>query len=125
MPPAAARTPTVAGRAVRTRAATYVLIMAASWLPLSALADEGGVSFWLPGIFGSLAAVPQQPGFSLPTFYYQTTVSAKGDVALSREFMAGRVPGNVNATLNARLNATGDLGAIVPTYVFGTPFLGG
>jgi hypothetical protein len=27
-------------------------------------ADEGGISFWLPGTFGSLAAVPQQPGWS-------------------------------------------------------------
>ncbi len=37
------------------------------------LADEGGVSFWLPGLFGSLAAVPQQPGWSLTTTYYHTT----------------------------------------------------
>jgi hypothetical protein len=26
-------------------------------------ADEGGVSFWAPGVFGSLAATPQQPGW--------------------------------------------------------------
>src|SRR5262249_15014113 len=31
-----------------------------------ARADEGGVSFWLPGFFGSLAAVPAQtPGWSV------------------------------------------------------------
>ena len=36
-------------------------------------ADEGGVSFWLPGLFGSLAAAPQQPGWSLSTIYYHTT----------------------------------------------------
>ena len=29
-----------------------------------AVADEGGVSFWVPGFFGSLAATPQQPGWS-------------------------------------------------------------
>ena len=28
-------------------------------------ADEDGVSFWIPGFFGSLAAVPQQPGWSV------------------------------------------------------------
>jgi hypothetical protein len=28
-------------------------------------ADEHGVSFWIPGFFGSLAATPQQPGWSL------------------------------------------------------------
>jgi hypothetical protein len=37
-------------------------------------ADEGGSSFWLPGAFGSLAAVPQQPGCSLSTTYYHTQV---------------------------------------------------
>ena len=26
-----------------------------------ARADEGGVSFWVPGFFGSLAAVPRRP----------------------------------------------------------------
>jgi hypothetical protein len=26
-----------------------------------AKADEGGVSFWIPGFFGSLAAAPLQP----------------------------------------------------------------
>jgi hypothetical protein len=35
-----------------------------------ATADEGGVSFWVPGFFGSLAAVPQQPGWSLVNIYY-------------------------------------------------------
>jgi hypothetical protein len=29
---------------------------------VAALADEGGVSLWLPGQFGSLAAAPQVPG---------------------------------------------------------------
>jgi len=32
--------------------------------PQPASADEGGVSFWLPGNFGSLAAVPGTPGWS-------------------------------------------------------------
>src|SRR6185437_6431341 len=41
-----------------------------------ALADEGGVSFWVPGFYGSLAATPQQPGWSLATIYYHTSVSA-------------------------------------------------
>jgi hypothetical protein len=35
-----------------------------------ASADEGGVSFWIPGLFGSLAATPQQPGWSLANIYY-------------------------------------------------------
>jgi hypothetical protein len=93
--------------------------------PTVALADEGGVSFWLPGIFGSLAATPQQPGWSMATVYYHTTVSAGGDVALAREFEIGRIPANLTANLNASLNGTGDLGLVIPSYVFATPVLGG
>ena len=92
-----------------------------------AKADEGGVSFWVPGFFGSLAAVPQQPGWSLTNVYYHTSVSAGADVARAREFTLNRVPANgtVNANLNLNLNATGDLGFVIPTYVFETPVLGG
>ena len=28
-------------------------------------ADEGGVSFWLPGLFGSFAAAPGTPGWAV------------------------------------------------------------
>src|SRR5262245_66169406 len=73
-----------------------------------ARADEGGVSFWIPGFFGSLAASPLQPGWSLTNFYYHTSVSAGGDVALSREFTLRRIPANLQASANltANLNAT-------------------
>jgi len=47
-----------------------------------ARADEGGISFWIPGFFGSLAAVPAQaPGWSVTSVYYHTSVSAGGDGA--------------------------------------------
>ena len=44
---------------------TALAIGAVISLPLVSYADENGVSFWLPGLFGSLAAVPQQPGWAL------------------------------------------------------------
>jgi hypothetical protein len=97
-------------------------------LPLqTARADEGGVSFWVPGFFGSLAATPQQPGWSMADIYYHTSVSAGGNVALAKEFEIQQVPGNITATarLNANVNATGDLGFVIPTYVFATPVFGG
>lgn len=96
-------------------------------LPGVARADENGISFWVPGFFGSLAATPQQPGWSLATVYYHTSVSAGADVARAREFSLGRVPGNltVNANLNLSIHATGNLGFVIPTYVFATPVLGG
>ncbi len=90
-----------------------------------ALADEGGVSFWIPGFFGSLAAAPQQPGWSLTNVYYHTSVSAGGNVALAREFEIKQVPANLTARLDGSINATGDLGLVIPTYVFATPVLGG
>jgi len=102
------------------------VLAAASALAIGeARADEGGVSFWVPGFFGSLAATPQQPGWSLASIYYQTSVSAGGNVAQAREFEIGRIPLNLSGTLNATLKGTGDLGFVIPTYVFATPVLGG
>ena len=53
----------------------------------SAVADEGGVSFWLPGQFGSLAAAPQQPGWSFADAYYHTTVNG-GAMSQERESLS-------------------------------------
>jgi hypothetical protein len=93
--------------------------------PRDSLADEGGISFWVPGFFGSLAAAPQQPGWSIADVYYHTSVSAGGNVALSRLFQIGELPVNLSAQAHASLKATGDLGFVIPTYVFATPVLGG
>jgi hypothetical protein len=111
----------------RLSVAAIVLAPAIVFSSNHALADEGGVSFWVPGFFGSLAATPQQPGWSLATIYYHTSVSAGADVARAREFTLGRVPANftANANLNLNINATGNLGFVAPTYVFATPVLGG
>jgi len=92
-----------------------------------ASADESGVSFWIPGLFGSLAATPQQPGWALANIYYHTSVSAGTDVARAREFTLNRVPANVtvNANLNLNVNAIANLGFVIPSYTFATPVLGG
>src|SRR5450631_4299673 len=73
-------------------------------LPQIAHADESGISFWLPGFFGSLAAVPQTPGWSLGSVYYHTSVAASGGVAAAREIQVGRFSPTVNVSLNANLN---------------------
>jgi hypothetical protein len=88
-------------------------------------ADEGGVGFWLPGSFGSLAAVPGTPGWSLGTIYLHSTVSGSGDVAASRtlSFRGRPVPLTVN--LDAQLKARSDLGVLAPGYTLETPILGG
>ena len=90
--------------------------------PRIAAADEGGVSFWLPGLFGSLAAAPQQPGWSLATIYWHDSVSAGADVGRAREFTIGNIPVSASANLSARLNSNIDLALLVPTYTFANSF---
>jgi hypothetical protein len=90
-----------------------------------ARADEGGVSFWLPGFFGSLAAVPAQaPGWSVTSIYWHDTVSAGADVARAREFQLGRIPANLTANVSANVNANLNLGFLIGTYTFAEPVLG-
>jgi hypothetical protein len=90
-----------------------------------AVADEGGVSFWIPGFFGSLAAVPQQPGFSFANVYYHTSVSAGADVAFARQVNRGNITANFTSNFSANIDAKADLYLGVPSYVFATPVLGG
>jgi hypothetical protein len=109
----------------RVLTACVALTAVASTTTMS-LADEDGVSFWIPGFFGSLAAVPQQPGFSLTSIYYHDDVSASGDAAVARAIRIGQLPPTtVSVSGNANVNAKVDLGLVLPEYVFATPFLGG
>jgi hypothetical protein len=80
----------------------------------TAWADEGGVSVWLPGQFGSLAAAPGEPGWSLPMVAYH----ASADAGSGKSFAIG---GQITAGLDVRAN----LMLVVPTYTFATPVWGG
>jgi hypothetical protein len=102
-----------------------LLLFATALIPRASLADEGGVSFWLPGTFGSLAAVPGQPGWSLATFTYNTNVNAGADVAAAREIEIGAISPSLRVNLSATLHADAYFEFVNPTYVFATPFLGG
>ena len=79
------------------------------FLPATSFADENGISFWLPGLFGSLAAVPQHPGWSVTAINYFDLVSASGNVAASREITIGKLSPTVNVNLNVNVKATLDL----------------
>jgi hypothetical protein len=93
--------------------------------PAISRADEGGVSFWLPGQYGSLAATPQTPGWALGSIYYHTSIAGSGNVAAAREIEVGRFSPTVNVNLNLNLAAQGDLVALAPSYTFATPVFGG
>jgi hypothetical protein len=92
---------------------------------ITARADEDGISFWIPGFFGSLAATPQQPGWSLASIFYNTNVSASGNAALARAITIGQFNPNVDVNVNAHVRANFSSAMVAPTYVFATPFLGG
>jgi hypothetical protein len=71
-------------RAVKSRFIFSAMIfVAVASAPDISKADEGGVSFWIPEFFGSLAAAPQQPGWSLTNIAYQTSVSAARERSLA------------------------------------------
>ena len=109
---------------VRSFAVATFIALAVVTAPPS-FADEGGISFWLPGQFGSLAAVPAVPGWQFGSVYYHTSVSAGGNVAASRQVTIGNLNPAVNVNLNANLHAQADLEFLNANYVFVTPVLGG
>ena len=106
-------------------ASTALAIGAVISLPVVSLADEDGVSFWLPGLFGSLAAVPQQPGWAFTAINYFTPVTASGSVAAAREITIGKFNPTINANLNVNLNTKFETVILNPNYVFATPIFGG
>src|SRR5262245_6445019 len=84
-------------------------------MSIPARADEGGLGLWLPGTFGSLAAAPQVPGWSLGVVYVHTSAGASGDVAAAREFTIGKFDRSINLDLNLNLTARADMMAVAPT----------
>jgi hypothetical protein len=88
-------------------------------------ADEGGVPFWLSGQFGSLAAAPQVPGWSIGIINYYASVSASGNVGAARLVTINNLPRNVNVNLNVNLSGKTDLVFASPSYTFATPVFGG
>ena len=106
-------------------AAVTLAVAAITAVPTIARADEGGVSFWIPGFYGSLAAAPQQPGWSWVDIYYHTDVSASGNAAVARAVTIGQFNPTVNVNVNANIRGIGDIGFSALTYTFATPVLGG
>src|SRR5262249_42565995 len=109
------------------RALAFVVVVLGGVMaaPTLARADEGGVGFWLPGVFGSLTATPLVPGFAFSTIYYHTAVDAGGNVAFARQVTRGNLQVNFTGGLDTRLNALVDLYMAAPSYTFEERFLGG
>ena len=106
------------------RSTVGVLVVSLALFSQATKADEGGVSFWVPGFFGSLAAAPQVPGCRA-SIYYHTSVKAGADVAFARQVSRGRITTNFTANLSAESGGGRRSRIAIPQYVFATPFLGG
>jgi hypothetical protein len=115
------RSLTVAGLVRRGAAA----VAAALLLGTPARADEGGVSYWIPGFFGSLAASPVEPGWSVASIYYHTSVDAGGDVAFARQVTRGNLKVPFSGTLEVLLDGQADLGLTFLSYTFKSKVLFG
>jgi hypothetical protein len=122
----------VGRRSTRTRASLPTLLVSATLalaavasLPSKSFADEDGVSFWVPGLFGSLAAVPQKPGWQATAINYFDSVSASGNAAVAREITIGKLNPTVNVNANVNVKATIDVTLINAGYVFPQPVFGG
>ena len=109
----------------RLRMALVLSFAAALCSTNAARADEGGVGFWVPGFFGSLASAPAQPGWALALINYYDSVRASGNVAAARQVTINRFNATVNVSLNANLKANPDLVLAIPSYTFATPVFGG
>lgn len=97
-----------------SRAATVLVLTIIGFAGSGAFADEGGISFWLPGKYGSFAAVTPPLGWSLPFVFYSYGGSASAERTLQR--------GNL---LTAGLKGSFNGLFIVPTYTPDTALLGG
>ena len=98
-------------RQIATTLLVSALVMTA-WT--GSYGDEGGASFWLPGQYASLAAVPPTPGWSLPTdFYYY-----RGKASASDTFNRGETLSLGPESWEAQL-------LLAPTYAPETKVLGG
>lgn len=101
------------GRVGCWKAGAVGLCAAILLTPVAAKADNGGLSFWLPGTFGSLAAAPTVPGWAYSTIYLHLDQSTGG----AKNFIKG---GSVVVGLNAKADAL--VQGI--SYTFATPVLG-
>ena len=78
------------------------------------MADEAGVSFWLPGQYGSFSAVPSDPGWSFESSYYHASADASRGISFER-----------GGAIQAGMKSPSDLFMFTPTYAFKTPIFGG
>lgn len=111
---ASGRLPRGAGIVMKSKRALGALALALAAPASQTVADEGGVSFWLPGQFGSLAAIPGTPGWAFSVIYLHPFSQVGAGEGLPR---GGRI--------DLGVQGSGDLLVLGPSYTFKNQVLGG
>jgi hypothetical protein len=109
------RSPLFHERGFTARYASALLAFTLTLSPwASTRADEGGVPFWLSGSYSSFAAVPQQPGWYMPTelYYYN------GSASDTKTFQRGDA-------VNGGLSSQAAIVFFIPTWVPNEKWFGG
>jgi len=88
---------------------TCLLAALSCLFPRIAAADEAGTSFWLPGQYGSFAAVPSEPGWSFENSYYHASADASRGITFER-----------GGGIQAGMKSPSDFFMFTPTYAFET-----
>jgi hypothetical protein len=91
----------------------------------SSSADESGASFWAPGTFANLAAVPGEPGWSFSATYFHATLMGGSNQATSDTLPLFRRTTTLTVQLDADIKTRVDLAILTPGYTFATPVWGG
>lgn len=94
---------------------SFVGVLSATCLAGQAAADEGGISVYVPGFYGSFASAPGEPGWSMATVYYHANVDAGADASFPR---GGK------GQIDLGLEGGGDAVFFIPTYTFAEPVIG-
>jgi hypothetical protein len=89
-----------------------------------ARADEGGVSFWQPGTYVSLAAIPNSPGWALSTTSFHGSAFAGASVSAARLVRIGAVNETQAADLAGESDNFTNIMTISPSYTFSETMLG-
>jgi hypothetical protein len=94
--------------------AAIALVIVVGVFARPTLADEGGISFWLPGQYGSLVAVPAAPGGAFALIYVHPFSQIGAGNSIPR---GGRI--------DLGVEGSGDLLVLGPSFTFKNPMLGG
>jgi len=95
------------------RLACFLATLSCCHLPCPAAADEAGTSFWLPGQYGSFAAVPSEPGWSFESAYYHGSADDSRGISFPRD-----------GAIQAGMTSPSDFFMFTPTYAFKTRIFG-